>query len=80
MTVSKKRHYWIVSILTLVILLLSSLLLLILFKIDGFSTWTPNNLPTANPEQPDNTRPFLKEEEVVIIGQESVLVAMLFYQ
>ncbi len=73
MTVSKKRHYWIVSILTLVILLLSSLLLLILFKIDGFSTWTPNNLPTANPEQPDNTRPFLKEEEVVIIGQESVL-------
>jgi hypothetical protein len=73
MTVSKKRHYWIVGTLLLVIISLGASLIATKYETGNFGSLFSKNL-TSTSDEPDTTtleRPFLTDEEVFVIKSKS---------
>lgn len=68
MTIPRKRHYWIVSVLTIIIVLLTGILLSLLFKIINLND--PDS--SDRPEETSVQRPFLKAEESITPKLDSI--------
>jgi L,D-transpeptidase catalytic domain len=73
MTVSRRRHYWMVGILGVMVFLLTALLLILLFGIGQFGGYLSENAPKDTyTEVPEIfSRLFLEDEEIVIIPPKS---------
>lgn len=74
MTVSKKRHFITIGILSLIIVILAVLLTVLKYNPDAISNWfnLGANNETTDPETITTDRPYLKDEEIVIIEPNSM--------